>query len=81
MHSLQISKSWFPTYRPDGPEEASGPHQCSKNVQTPQETPQQCIDDQTAQQTASPESTYLHRFPNSKLVAANSEHCKQPSGC
>lgn len=38
-----------------------------------------CTDVQTAQGTETPKSTCLHRCPNGKLEARNSEHCKQPS--
>jgi hypothetical protein len=37
-------------------------------------------DVQTAQRTTSPESTWSHRCPNSKLKAVKSEENMQPSG-
>jgi hypothetical protein len=79
-----VQESQFPTYRPSGPKEASRRPLVFEEVSEhlsrhqPQGTNVR-TDVRTAQQTATPESTYLYRCPNSKLNAANSEHCKQRS--
>jgi len=77
-------QSQFPTYCPDGPKELFGRPsvfgEVSKHLSRhkPQGT-HVCIDVRTAQRTTTPESICLHKCPNSKLKAANSEHCMQSS--
>jgi hypothetical protein len=78
---LTAQQSRFPTYRPDNPEEASRCPSVFEEVSEHLSRHQpHGTDVRTDVQTATPESTCLHRCSNGKLKAGNSEHCKQPFG-